>query len=158
MKHMALLPQNILNIVSEASVLAVLAIAETFIITMGSIDLSVGSVVTVTGVSAAVLMEHHGATGLLIVPVVGLVAGAINGALFAWVKLPSFLVTLGTLYAFQGVALFVSSGSSTPLVTFAVSVMLPAVLGITWITTEAVPPMANVPRGQEMVAVPLHEP
>jgi ribose transport system permease protein len=112
-----LLPQNILNIVSEASVLAVLAIAETFIITMGSIDLSVGSVVTVTGVSAAVLMEHHGAAGLLIVPVVGLVAGAINGALFAWVKLPSFLVTLGTLYAFQGVALFVSSGSSTPLAT-----------------------------------------
>jgi ribose transport system permease protein len=112
-----LLPQNILNIVSEASVLAVLAIAETFIIIMGSIDLSVGSVVTVTGVSAAVLMEHHGAAGLLIVPVVGLVAGAINGALFAWVKLPSFLVTLGTLYAFQGVALFVSSGSSTPLAT-----------------------------------------
>lgn len=110
-----LYPENILNIVSDASVLMILAIAQTFVITMGSIDLSVGSVVTLTGVSAALLIKEFGAVGLLIVPLIGLVVGGINGALFAYVKLPSFLVTLGTLYAFNGVSLFISNGASTPL-------------------------------------------
>lgn len=110
-----LYPENLLNIVSAAAVLMILATAQTFVIIMGSIDLSVGSVVTLTGVSAALLLQQYGAIGLLIVPVIGLVAGAINGALFAFVKLPSFLVTLGTLYAFNGISLFISNGASTPL-------------------------------------------
>jgi ribose transport system permease protein/putative xylitol transport system permease protein len=101
--------------VSAASVLMILAVAQTFVIVMGSIDLSVGSVVTLTGVSSALLLQQFGAPGLLIVPLIGLVVGAINGALFAFVKLPSFLVTLGTLYAFNGVSLFISNGASTPL-------------------------------------------
>ena len=110
-----LYPENLLNIVSAATVLMILAVAQTFVIIMGSIDLSVGSVVTLTGVSAALLLQHFGAIGLLIVPVIGLVVGAMNGALFAFAKLPSFLVTLGTLYAFNGISLFISNGASTPL-------------------------------------------
>ncbi|WP_426323239.1 ABC transporter permease [Microbacterium sp. E-13] len=110
-----LYPENLLNIVSAASVLMVLAVAQTFVILMGSIDLSVGSVVTLTGVVGALAVEEHGAVGLLAVPLIGLAAGAINGTLFAYVKLPSFLVTLGTLYAFNGVSLFISNGASTPL-------------------------------------------
>jgi ribose transport system permease protein len=73
--------------------------------------------VTLTGVSAALLMQSYGAWGLLAVPVIGLLAGAVTGALFAFVKLPSFLVTLGTLYAYNGISLFVSNGASTPLAT-----------------------------------------
>jgi ribose transport system permease protein len=108
-------PENLLNIVSEASVLLILAMAATYVIVMGSIDLSVGSIVTLTGVSGALLLQEYGAVGLFIVPLIGIVVGAINGALFAYLKLPSFLVTLGTLYAFNGIGLFISGGSSTPL-------------------------------------------
>lgn len=108
-------PTNLLNIASQASVLLVLAVAATMVILMGSIDLSVGSVVTLTGVSAALMLQDFGGLGLLVVPVIGLLAGAVNGALFAYAKLPSFLVTLGTLFAFNGLSLFVSNGASLPL-------------------------------------------
>ncbi|MCW2952298.1 MAG: transporter permease [Conexibacter sp.] len=107
--------QNLLNIVQQAAVLLVVAAAATFVILMGSIDLSVGSIITLCGVTGALLLKDHGQWALIFVPLIGLGAGAINGWLFAYAKLPSFLVTLGTLYAFNGLALFIVSGSSIPV-------------------------------------------
>jgi ribose transport system permease protein len=107
--------ENLLNIVRQSSVLMVLAMAATFVIIMGSIDLSVGSIVTLAGLTGAVLIRDLGEIAVLLIPLIGLAGGAINGALFAFGKLPSFLVTLGTLYAFQGLALYIGEGTSVPL-------------------------------------------
>ena len=107
--------ENLLNIVRQSSVLMVLAMAATFVILMGSIDLSVGSIVTLAGLTGAALVRDHGELAVLLIPLIGIAGGAINGALFAFGKLPSFLVTLGTLYAFQGLALYIGEGTSIPL-------------------------------------------
>jgi ribose/xylose/arabinose/galactoside ABC-type transport system permease subunit len=101
---------NLLNIVRQSAVLLVLALAGTFIILMGSIDLSVGSIVTLTGICGAIFLRDLGELGVLLILPIGLACGLINGALFAYAKLPSFLVTLGTLFAFNGLALYICEG------------------------------------------------
>ncbi|MGD9736504.1 MAG: ABC transporter permease [Solirubrobacterales bacterium] len=107
--------ENIKTIVQQASVLLVVAGGATFVILMGSIDLSVGSLISVCGVSGALLIQDHGQWAVALIPLIGIAAGAINGLLFAYAKLPSFLVTLGTLYAFNGLGLYIVSGSSVAL-------------------------------------------
>ncbi len=102
---------NFTNILRESAVLLVLATAATFIILMGSIDLSVGSVVTISGLAGAMLLRDQGATWLVLLPLVGLGCGLVNGLLFAYARLPSFLVTLGTQFAFNGLALYLCNGT-----------------------------------------------
>ena len=106
---------NFYNMVAAAAVPLVLAVGMTFVILMGSIDLSVGSVVTLVGVAGAVMLRDYGALTLLLIPVLGLACGFVNGYLFAYANLPSFLVTLGTMYAYSGAALFIVNGSSVTL-------------------------------------------
>ena len=101
---------NGLNIVRQASVLLVLGLAATFIILMGSIDLSVGSIVSLAGMTGSILIRDHGELAILLVLLIALACGALNGVLFAYGRLPSFLVTLGTLFALNGVTLYVSGG------------------------------------------------
>ena len=105
---------NLFNITRQSSVLIVVALAGTFIILQGSIDLSVGSMVTLAGILSSILILNVGAPAIILVPLVGLVAGLFNGVLFAYGKLPSFLVTLGTLFVFNGVALYISKGHPQP--------------------------------------------
>lgn len=108
---------NFVNITRQASVLLVIALAGTFIVLIGSIDLSVGSVATLGAIVGAVLFRDVGSLPVFLVLVValGAAAGLINGALVAYGKLPSFLVTLGTLFAFDGLALYISGGQPIPV-------------------------------------------
>lgn len=94
---------NGLNIVRQGSVLLVLALSATFVVLMGSIDLSVGSVVSLSGMVAATMLRDVSEGAVFLALVMGAAVGALNGVLFAYGKLPSFLVTLGTLFAVQGV-------------------------------------------------------
>jgi ribose transport system permease protein/putative xylitol transport system permease protein len=108
--------ENWLNVTRQGSVLLVVAMAGTFVILMGSVDLSVASVVTMAAIVGAVVLRDVGSPWLLLlVPVMGLALGAVNGLLFAWGRLPSFLVTLGTLFAFDGLSLFISRGTPISL-------------------------------------------
>jgi len=106
---------NAVNILRQSSVLMVLALAGTFVILMGSIDLSVGSTVTLAGCIGALLVRDSGEGWVLLVPIIGLLAGLVNGILFAYVGLPSFLVTLGTFFAFNGLALYLIDGTPVPV-------------------------------------------
>jgi ribose/xylose/arabinose/galactoside ABC-type transport system permease subunit len=101
---------NGLNILRQSSVLLVLALSATFVVLMGSIDLSVGSVVSLCGMGGAILLADYGEPAVFLVLLIGLAAGSLNGLLFSYGKLPSFLVTLGTLFALQGVTLYWSDG------------------------------------------------
>jgi ribose transport system permease protein len=103
--------ENGLNVLRQSSVLLVLALASTLIIMMGSIDLSIGSILTLTAFSGALLVQNTGTSAvLLLLPLIGLLCGLFNGVLVAYGRLPSFLVTLGTLYAFNGLANYMAGG------------------------------------------------
>jgi ribose transport system permease protein/putative xylitol transport system permease protein len=107
---------NALNILLDSSVLMILALASTIIILMGSIDLSIGSTLALCAFSGALLAQQTGDNNvLLLVPVVGLVCGLLNGLGIAFLRLPSFLVTLGSYFVYNGLANYFSGGQPVTL-------------------------------------------
>ena len=102
---------NGLIILQQSAALLVAAVAMTFVIVSGSIDLSVGSIVALSALTAAALSGTLGPWAVLPAMVVGLICGGINGLLFAYGKIPSFIVTLGTLVIFRGVVLLFTKGA-----------------------------------------------
>ena len=107
-------PINAFNIIRQSSVLLVVGLAGTFVILIGSIDLSVGSIVTLAGISAAMAVNAWGDLGVVAALAAGLLCGLLNGALHAYGKLPSFLVTLGSLFMIQGIGLILCQGRPQP--------------------------------------------
>nr|WP_254273553.1 ABC transporter permease [Halomicroarcula marina] len=102
------------NVAKNAVTLLLVALAGTFPILQQSIDLSVESVVLLTGVVTVVLIAEFG-LGLLAIPLaigVGMLAGLFNGLVFTKLKVPSFLVTLGTLSVLAGVGKIITGGST----------------------------------------------
>ncbi|WP_422769746.1 multiple monosaccharide ABC transporter permease [Plantactinospora sp. WMMC1484] len=103
-------PQNISNIVVQNSYVLILAIGMILIIIAGHIDLSVGSVVAVTGAVAAVLMVEHDVPwplALLITLIVGGLIGAWQGFWIAYFGIPAFIVTLAGMLLFRALTLTV---------------------------------------------------
>lgn len=108
-----LTPRNLIQIALQASVNATIAVGMTFVITSGGIDLSVGSIVALCGVVAALAMRDlpiGPLVGLLVAVVVGGLCGLFNGLLVTRVGLPPFIATLGTMGIFRGLALIISEG------------------------------------------------
>jgi ribose transport system permease protein/putative xylitol transport system permease protein len=102
------------NVAKNAVTLLLVALAGTFPILQQSIDLSVESIVLLTGVVTVVLISQFG-LGLLAIPIaiaVGMLAGLFNGIVFTKLKVPSFLVTLGTLSVMAGVGKIITGGST----------------------------------------------
>ncbi len=98
-------PGNITNIVLQYSYVLILAIGMLFVIVLGQIDLSVGSVVAVTGALSAVLVIRQGMpwwVGVLAAIVLGLLIGAWQGFWVAFVGIPGFIVTLAGMLLFRG--------------------------------------------------------
>jgi ribose transport system permease protein len=96
----------------QASINMIIAVGMTLVITQGGIDLSVGSIVALAGMIAAdLLVKGYGVPVALIAGLlVGGLCGLFNGALITYLNLPPFIVTLGTLSAFRGMALIYNSG------------------------------------------------
>jgi ribose transport system permease protein len=103
---------NLVNVAEQSTIVGTLAIGMTFVILTGGIDLSVGSVVALTGVVLAlVLRAGHGVPlAMLAAFATGIGAGAINGALVAFGRLPAFIATLGMMSVARGVALVLADG------------------------------------------------
>jgi inositol transport system permease protein len=104
---------NLTIIVTQVSINALLAFGVTFVIITGGIDLSLGSIVAVTGVTSAML-AHPDSYPVLIPIVMGLLAGllmgAFNGFIITKSKIAPFIVTLGTMTIGRGLALILSDG------------------------------------------------
>ncbi|MEX3955633.1 ribose ABC transporter permease [Trinickia sp. EG282A] len=98
--------QNLSIVTQQASINIVLAAGMTFVILTGGIDLSVGSVLSAAAVTALLASNIPGLgwLGLPAALAVGLGFGVINGLLIALLKLPPFIVTLGSLTAVRGIA------------------------------------------------------
>ncbi|WP_347698888.1 multiple monosaccharide ABC transporter permease [Nonomuraea sp. B12E4] len=103
-------PQNISNIIVQNSYVLILAIGMILVIIAGHIDLSVGSVVAVTGALSAVLMVNMGMPwplALLITLVAGALIGAWQGYWIAYFGIPAFIVTLAGMLLFRALTLTV---------------------------------------------------
>lgn len=108
--------RNLSNIVLQTAPVTIMAIGLVFVLSAGEIDLSVGSTVAVSALSAAVTLNAWGLVpGVLAGLGAGLLIGAFNGALVAWLRLPSFLVTLATMGLFAGVARSLTDLRSIPV-------------------------------------------
>ncbi|TPI14534.1 ABC transporter permease [Mesorhizobium sp. B4-1-3] len=97
--------RNLSNIVLQTAPVTIMAIGLVFVMSAGEIDLSIGSIVAVSALAAAVTIASYGmAAGIVAGLGAGILIGLINGALVAYVRLPSFLVTLATMGLFAGVS------------------------------------------------------
>ena len=122
--HTFLTPRNLWNLSVQTSVVAIMATGMVLIIVTRNIDLSVGAVMAAVGMVMAVaqhdwlpslLRIDHPATWIIAV-VIGLVLGAaigaFQGAIVAYVGVPSFIVTLGGFLVWRGVAWWIASGQT----------------------------------------------
>src|SRR5471030_1499231 len=97
---------NLVNVVMQVSIIAILGFGMTYVLLLGDIDLSVGATMALVGTVCAFALEH-GASPLVAVlaaMVTGLVLGAVNGSLSALLTIPSFIVTVATMGVFRGLA------------------------------------------------------
>ncbi|MEY2685607.1 MAG: Ribose transport system permease protein RbsC [Pseudomonadota bacterium] len=103
---------NLSNVLVQASVIALLAGGQTFVILTAGVDLAVGAVTALAGAVAGHLMLKAGIdpyAAMLVAVAIGLGVGLFNGYLVAFVGIPSFIVTLGGLTLWRGLA-FESTG------------------------------------------------
>lgn len=113
---------NFLIMASHVAIYGILAIGMLLVILNGGIDLSVGSVLALSGVIAGAMMQgvEIAAAGVILYPPVwavvvltcllGGLVGAVNGVLIAWFKVPAFVATLGVMYVARGIALLMTNG------------------------------------------------
>ncbi len=97
---------NLSIVAQQAAINIVLAAGMTFVILTGGIDLSIGSILAASAMIAIIVSKvpDYGLLGVPAALLIGLIFGLINGVLIAAMKLPPFIVTLGSLTAVRGVA------------------------------------------------------
>jgi ribose transport system permease protein len=96
---------NLLNIVKQTAPVSVMAVGLVFVLSAGEIDLSIGSVVALAALVAAIVLRDHGLVlGVLAGLGCGVGVGVLNGFFTTALRLPSFLVTLATMGLVAGIA------------------------------------------------------
>jgi ribose transport system permease protein len=107
---------NVQNIMDAASVLAVVTCGVTFVLIMGSIDLSATGVMAASAIAVALLVENNrngndlGFLGIALAVLVGAALGALSGLLLVLLMVPSFMTTLGVSAIGLGVATLMFAG------------------------------------------------
>ena len=103
---------NLLNVLEQTSINAVVAVGMTFVIISGGIDLSVGSVLALSGIVLAGALEAGvpAAAACALALAAGSGCGLINGALITFGRLPPFIATLGMMSVARGAALMLAEG------------------------------------------------
>ncbi|KQY21694.1 MULTISPECIES: ABC transporter permease [Rhizobium/Agrobacterium group] len=109
-------PNNLLNIVRQTAMIAVMAIAMTFVLSAGEIDLSVGAVAGLATVTVAMAIAVAGpVAGVFAGLATGIAVGMFNGWLTTRVGIPSFLTTLAMMGIAKGVAMWISNTAAVPI-------------------------------------------
>src|SRR3954451_18219167 len=110
-----LAPANLSLIVQQVMVVGTLGIAQTLVILTAGIDLSVGAIMVLSSIMMAKMSADQGVPGLLALLigfVVGTACGLLNGSLVTRLRLPPFIVTLGTLNIFFALNLYISKSET----------------------------------------------
>lgn len=103
---------NILNVLTQVSVNAIIAVGMTFVILTGGIDLSVGSVLAFSSAVAAAIIKSTGNVflGIVTALIIGAVIGLINGIVISRGRIQAFIATLATMTIFRGVTYVFTNG------------------------------------------------
>jgi ribose transport system permease protein len=128
---------TLIQIATDASFFAIMAIGATIVIISAGIDLSVGSVYALAGVSMALAMRALAPAGgvstvllgFAVSLLVGLLAGALNGAMVVGLRVHPFIITLGTMWILRGIA-FVASRAESILLPEPLTLFAKAPLGL----------------------------
>ncbi|UUZ80295.1 sugar ABC transporter permease [Paenibacillus sp. P26] len=108
-------PLNVTNLILQNSYILILAVGMLLVIITGCIDLSVGSVAAFVGaISGVMMVTHHMpfSVSVIVCLLIGALVGAWQGFWVAYVKIPSFIVTLAGMLLFRGLTMIVLSGMS----------------------------------------------
>ncbi|MFZ4896305.1 ABC transporter permease [Plantibacter sp. Mn2098] len=108
---------TLVNIVTQAAPITVMAVGAVFVLSIGHIDLSIGSTVALSSLGAAVTLQstHQWWIAALAGLAIGAAVGAVNGAFVTIMRLPSFLVTLATMGLVTGLAQQLTNLQSVPV-------------------------------------------
>jgi ribose/xylose/arabinose/galactoside ABC-type transport system permease subunit len=112
--------QTLIQIAKDTSFFAIMAVGMTFVIITGGIDLSVGAVYALASVCGALVLNQYGSSGgpgaviagTLVTIGVGVLAGLLNGAMIVAFKVHPFIITLGTMAIYRGIAFVQTNGQS----------------------------------------------
>lgn len=105
-------PTNLSNVSRQAVVLSLVALGQFVVVLTGGVDLSLGMVVRISAISTAITIggfEERTLLGIGIALLLGLMVGVVNGAVVAWLRVPAFMATFGTMAILQGVCLLIAS-------------------------------------------------
>jgi len=105
--HLFLSATSVQQLLSGAAIVALLAIGETIVVVTRNVDLSIGSVLGISAYAVGVLYRDHPHVPLLVVFLlalgIGAACGVVNGLIVTVARVPSLVVTLGTLYIIRGI-------------------------------------------------------
>jgi len=109
--------QNLTNLAKDTSFFAIMAVGATFVIVSGGIDLSVGAVYALASVLAALVLHQFGAdgprsSGAAVCVGSATLCGIVNGGMIVALKVHPFIITLGTMTIYRGVAFVITTGQS----------------------------------------------
>jgi ribose transport system permease protein len=104
--------QNILNILQQSSFVGIVSIGMTFVIIVAGIDLSVGSILALTGMFISIMISHsmNPLLSILITVIAAAILGFINGAISTRFRVPAFITTLAMMVSARGLALLTTNG------------------------------------------------
>jgi len=97
-------------LLQQSAITMIAGFGMTFVIVQGSIDLSIGSVLALSGVIGASVANHFGWLGLPVSILVGLCCGFFNGVAFAFLQIPSFMATLAMMLIARGLTIYFTGG------------------------------------------------
>jgi ribose/xylose/arabinose/galactoside ABC-type transport system permease subunit len=105
-------PQNLLNILSQNAYLVIIGVGITFIMLGGGMDLSTGYLVSTVGIAMALIDQAFGnfAITLIFGVLLAVVLSGFNGAVYSWLKVFPFIITLATQYILSGATYLLSGG------------------------------------------------
>ncbi|MEC0091169.1 ABC transporter permease [Paenibacillus macquariensis] len=107
--------ENMVNIVRQASMIGIIALGVHFVVLLGMFDLSVGSVLVISG---TVIMASQNVFGtdiflsMILGVVTGCIVGFLNGFIIAYGRVPSFITTIAAMFIFRSLALWYGSGGA----------------------------------------------
>ena len=122
---------NFQNIALQSSIVSIVALGAMVVLIGGAVDLSSGSIVALCMVSMVILIREGlpAALVIAIVVLIGTVSSLLNSVVINYLGINPFLVTLGTMYIFRGLAFLVSGGKTIPLGTSPVRKVFSGYLG-----------------------------
>jgi rhamnose transport system permease protein len=162
-----LTPGSLANLVTDSTLLVMLALTQMLVIVTRGIDLSVASNLALSGMVAAMLAAHNPGLPLPVVVLaavtVGLALGLVNGYLIGYLQLPPIVITLGTMSVYRGLVFVLSNGawvSAHQMPQSFIAFPLDRLLGLphlVWIAAAALVAMAFIARhtrfGRDLFAI-----